>query len=92
MAQSPQYELVLVYSNSNQQSLRVRVAINEFISENLGRIDMSLRELEFERDKAEANSFGVLGTPATLLFKDGELVRRHVGELTADELKAMIVS
>ena len=92
MAHSSQYELVLVYSNSNQQSLRVRVAINEFISENLGRIDMSLREIEFERDKAEASSFGVLGTPATLLFRDGELVRRHFGELTVDELKTMIGS
>jgi hypothetical protein len=62
------------------------------MSENLGRIDMSLREIEFERGKAEANSLGILGTPATLLFKDGELVRRHLGELTVDELTAMIGS
>jgi len=92
VTQNSQYELVLVYSNLNQQSLRVRVAINEFISENLGRIDMSVREIEFERDKAEASSLGVLGTPATLLFRDGELVRRHLGELTVKELKAMIGS
>lgn len=90
MAQSLHYELVLVYSNSNQQSLRVRVAINEFLSENFGRIDMIVREVELERDKAEANRLGVLGTPATLLFRDGELVRRHFGELTVEELKAMI--
>ena len=90
MAQNSRYELVLVYSNSNQQSLRVRVAINEFMSENLDRIDMKVREIELERNKAEASRLGVFGTPATLIFRDGELMRRHFGELTAEQLESMI--
>jgi thiol-disulfide isomerase/thioredoxin len=60
------------------------------MSENLARIDVTVREINYEKDKSVANEYGVLGTPATLIFKDGDLVKRHLGEITLEELELMI--
>jgi len=90
MTGSTKFALILIYSNSNQQSLRARVAVNEFMNEHHARTEISVREVDFERDKSVANEFNVLGTPTTLIFKDDKLVKRHLGEVTSDELQTMI--
>jgi thioredoxin-like negative regulator of GroEL len=66
------------------------VAINEFMSENLGQLNMTLKEIEYEREKNVAQELGISGTPAIAIFKNGDLIRRYLGELTTEELSVMI--
>lgn len=84
------YTLILFYSNSNQQSLRVRVAINEFVSENIEFADMSVKEIDYDKNTMLAREYRIFGTPAIVVISDTEVVRRHLGEITIDELKAMV--
>ena len=90
MVGSSAYNVMLFYSNSNQQSLRARVVINEYASENFHWTDIAIKEIDYEIDRNLARKYGVQGTPAVLIFKNGVLIRRHLGEITSDEIKSII--
>ncbi len=49
-------------------------------------------KLNVDAAPAVAHLFGIQGVPTTLLFKDGELVGRMVGVLTAEDLKTWIIN
>jgi len=90
MALSSKYTLVVFYSKTNQLSLNTRIVVNEFVIDNFGSEDISVTEVDYESDKSRAIEYGVMGTPAIVLLKDGRLIKRHLGEITTYELKTMV--
>ena len=90
MTRNSEYTLILFYSRTNQQSVNARIVVNEFMIENFGSVDITVTETEYESDKRKATEYGVSGTPAIVILKDGHPIRRHLGEITSDELVAMV--
>ena len=90
MSPSSIYTLVLFYSKTNQRSLNTRIVVNEFVIEYFGLVDITVTEIDYESDKSRAVEYGVTGTPAIVILKDGHLIRRHLGEISSDELKNIV--
>ncbi len=90
MTKRSKYTLILFYSHANAQSIKVRVSLNQFVSDNFDWVDVNIKEVDFEEDKEKARSFGVFGTPVTLIYKDGLLITRRFGEVSVAELASII--
>jgi thiol-disulfide isomerase/thioredoxin len=50
---------------------------------------VAIKEIDYERNRSEAIKYGVIGTPAILIFKDGKLVKRYLGETNLEELGSL---
>jgi hypothetical protein len=73
----------------NQQSIKTRVTINDFMEKNQCVHKVTIKEIDYEQEKDLSNNYGVMGTPAVLLLKNGILLKRHFGEITSNELESL---
>jgi thioredoxin-related protein len=78
------------YSNINQESLKTRVLINEFMKTHYWQYQIQIEEVDYDREIIVSQQYGVTGTPALLFLKNRKLIRRHFGEITAEEFKSII--
>jgi len=85
-----EYTIMVFFSNLNERSLRTRVAIREFIESHPLAGSIDAREVNYEEDRDICLQYGVTGTPAVFLFRRQELVSRHFGEITHDELGKLV--
>lgn len=90
MSEKSTYTLVLYYSNANAQSMRVRVSLSEFLSENYEWANVKVKEVDFEENKEQAHEAGVFGTPVMLVYKNNLLINRYFGEVSVNELTSFI--
>jgi len=90
MTPNSEYTLVVFYSKTNQQSLNARIVVNEFMIDYFGSVDLTVTEMEYESEKSKAVEYGVMGTPAIVMLRNGHLIKRHLGEITASELRTMV--
>ena len=90
MAEKSEYIAILFYSNYNQGSLKTRVALHEFIGKHRDRFTILTKEVNYDIEKNLSKQFGVMGTPALLIFKNQMLVKRHLGEISPEEFKTII--
>lgn len=90
MAEKPEYSFILFYSNYNQGSLKTRVALHEFIDKHRSHFIIWTKEVNYDIEKDLSEQYGVMGTPALLVFKNQRLVKRHFGEITPEEFKTIM--
>jgi len=85
-----EYTILVFFSNFNERSLRTRVAIREFIDSHPRSRGIAAREVSYEDDRDICAQHGVTGTPALFLFRKHQLIGRHFGEITHDELARLL--
>lgn len=90
MPGKPEYTVMLFFSNINQESLKIRLMIKEFMETHYYPFKVDVKEVNYDQDKSLSHQYGVMGTPALLMFKNQNLVRRHFGEITPEEFKSII--
>jgi thioredoxin-related protein len=90
MSQKLEYTIMLFYSNFNEESLKTRVAMYEFIDKHRHRFKIRAKEVNYDIEKSLSQKYGVMGTPVLLFLKNGILIRRHFGEITPEEFKSFI--
>ena len=64
--------------------------MNEFIDKHRERFIILTKEVNYDVEKDLSTQYGVMGTPALLIFKNQKLVKRHFGEITPEEFKTII--
>jgi hypothetical protein len=89
-ASEAEYTIMVFFSNFNERSLRTRVAIREFVDRHPVAGGITSREVNYETDREICLHYGVTGTPALFLFKKQELISRHFGEITREELSRLL--
>ena len=90
MCQKIELTLMLFYSNLNQESLNIRIAINEFIEKHHQSFKIKAPMVNYDREKNVCHQYGVTGIPTLLVFLNQELVERHYGEITTNEIGTII--
>ena len=85
-----EYTIMVFFSNFNERSLRARVAVREFIDRDPLSGGITTLEVNYEQDRDLCLQYGVTGTPALFLFRKQELVSRHFGEITHEELTKLV--
>jgi hypothetical protein len=89
-AREAEYTIMVFFSNFNERSVRTRVAIRAFIESHPLSGSINAREVDYENDREICLQYGVTGTPALFLFRKQELVSRHFGEITHEELAKLV--
>jgi hypothetical protein len=89
MGAKKKYTFVLFYSTNNPLSLQTKELIKEVISVHYCRAEFQIEEKEVGQLN-NPNKYGVKGSPAILILKDGEPSKRHFGEINRDELEVML--
>lgn len=92
MSQNLYIRIVLFYSNFNQESLKTRVAMHEFMNKHRYHFKIKAQEINYDVEKTLSKENGVTGTPTLLIFKDQKLLKRHLGEITSEEFVIMVNS
>lgn len=64
--------------------------MHEFIDKHRDRFMILTKEVNYDIEKNLSKQYGVMGTPALLIFKKKRLVKRHFGEITPEEFKTII--
>jgi len=90
MPDKPKCTVMFFYSNVNQESIKTRVLINEFMKTHYGRYQIQIEEVNYDKEIIVSRQYGVTGTPALLFLKNQKLIRRHFGEITAEEFQSII--
>jgi len=85
-----EYTILVFFSNFNERSLRASVAIREFVESHPRSGTIAAKEISYEDDRDICAHYGVTGTPALFLFRKQELIGRHFGEITSDELATLL--
>ena len=80
---------LLFFSDTNHVSLSTRKALGEVIQKGIQRINLNVREVDYDNEKEVCKQYGVYGVPVTLVFWNDKLVGRHYGETTSEEFEAM---
>ncbi len=64
--------------------------VKEFIENNLEDKQLKLLELDISKSQAIAEKYNVDKTPTLLLFKNGKLLKEHIGYINQKELKDLL--
>ena len=91
-APEAEYTVIVFFSEFNERSVRTRVALREFIEKHLFPGGIKTREVNCEKEREVCLEYGVTGTPALFLFRKQELIGRHFGEISQDELARLLGS
>jgi thioredoxin-related protein len=89
MSQKLEYTIMLFYSNFNEESLKTRIAMYEFIDKYRHHFKIKAKEINYDIEKNLSQKYGVMGTPVMLFLKNGILIRRHFGEITFQDFKSI---
>ena len=90
MDQKLKYSIMFFYSDINQISLKTRGMINNFMKAQSFPIKITIQEVNYDQDKNLSQQYGIMGTPAIIFFKNGEILRKHFGEMTTEEFKIIL--
>lgn len=90
MDQKLKYNIMLFYSDINQISLKTRGMINTFMNTQRYPIKITIQEVNYDQDKNLSKQYGIMGTPAIIFFKNGDMLKKHFGEMTMEEFKIVL--
>lgn len=90
MAQETKIEVLLFYSNHSTESQKTRIALHEFTRNNRRRYQFTVKEVNYDLERAECQLHGVVGTPTLLIYHDQELCTGYFGSLTYQDIQAII--
>ena len=82
--------LMLFYSNFNEASLSIRIAINECIENHHQSFKIKTTMVNYDREKNICHQYGITGIPTLLVFLNLELVGRHYGDMTIKGIETII--
>jgi len=77
------------FSDTNHVSLTTRTALGEVVNKGLSEINLSVRAVDYDKEKEVCKQYGVYGVPVTLVFWNDKLIGRHYGEITSEEFQAI---
>ena len=80
---------MLFFSDTNHVSLGTRKALSEVVRKGIQKINLKVREVDYDNEKEVCKQYGVYGAPVTLVFWNDKLIGRHYGEITPEEFEAI---
>lgn len=90
MRQKSKYKLMLFYSQYSQESQRTRGVIRKFIAQNDENHAIDLQEVNYDVEKPLCRQYGVVGIPTLLIYENQNLRKRHLGEISYEEMKSLV--
>lgn len=83
-------EILLFYSNYDGEGQSTRIALQEFVRNNFQVRQFTVKEVNYDLEKAERQLHGVVGTPTLLLYNDQELCASYFGSFDYQDIKTII--
>jgi len=78
---------MLFFSDTNRVSLSTRKALGEVVQKDSHKLNLKVREVDYDNETEVCRQYGVYGVPVTLVFWNDKLVGRHYGETTPEEFR-----
>ena len=91
MSQQFKWTATLFYSNSNQASVRTKVALNEFVGDQkyFNNNIIKIKEVIFDPEMDICKQYAISGIPVVLVFFNEELIEKYFGEMTYEDFKTI---
>ena len=84
--------MLCFFFDTNYTSLSTRKALGEVIRKGLQKLNLKVKEVNYDNEKEFCRQYGVYGIPVTLVFRNDRLIGRHYGEITPEEFEAIFDS
>lgn len=89
MRSAPQHTLLLAYRHIDTD-LSFKISLENLLIKYDKTDKIRIKLVNYDKDTALCNKYGIAGTPALLLLSDGRLRGRFLGEISIQDLEQII--